>query len=435
MLVNTFGKKITASLVVKNSQFYIEVAKFVQAYTVILENPNEFLREIGEREIDDTKDKLSWNALSAIMQKCDFGFESIPTLSDLLVFYNYAIEMGSIAKDDMRIATVDEIADAQKNYYNFVDEATDRAEAEFLKQHRITKLREKEVMAIDKKLNSFSMQKWMAFSLMIVAVIFFCLGVAGLIFSNPLVERIGALIPIWSRQYVGSIILIALSVLMFWLCDKWYLSSKQEYLKLEHASQMIFSSNNDNFVAEQVLKYKLDALKKDLLTIKNELNDENKTFDVKNNIEKLIESNSYYQKYAKSSQRSYSADARLKQMTIEDEPSFETSELGQNEQEIMLEGKFDEQAYIEKFETSQKKVKGDQSKKKEETKQEETEKLDKQEIEKEVKAQQQKSQQEIEANQKLAEQEKELDLEENIESYIDYIQEILGDDESLQRDK
>ena len=114
MLVNTFGKKISASLIVKNSEFYIEVAKFVQAYIVILNNPNEFLTEIGEQQINKEKEKLSWESLSKIMQKCDFGFSSVPTNSDLLVFYNYAIEMGSISKKDKRIASIDDIADAQK---------------------------------------------------------------------------------------------------------------------------------------------------------------------------------------------------------------------------------------------------------------------------------------------------------------------------------
>ena len=183
MLVNTFGKKITASLVVKDSEFYIEVAKFVQAYTMILHKPNEFLSEIGEKTIADNE-KLSWVMLSKIMQNCDFGFNVIPTNDDLLVYFNYAVEMGSISKTHKRLASVDDIADAQKNYYNFVDEATDRAQAEFLKQRRITKLREKEVKAVDNKLALFSFQKWVAFSFMIVAVIFFCLGVAGIFFSK-----------------------------------------------------------------------------------------------------------------------------------------------------------------------------------------------------------------------------------------------------------
>jgi len=433
MLVNTFGKKITASLVVKNSEFYIEVAKFVQAYTVILANPNEFLREIGGREMDVEKDKLSWTDLQNIMQKCDFGFAQVPTNSDLLVFYNYAIEMGSISKNDKRLATVDEIADAQKNYYNFVDEAKDRAEAEFLKQHRITKLREKEVSAINQKLSSFSLQKWIAFSLMIVAVIFFCLGVAGLVFNNPLVEQIGSLIPIWSKQYVGSIILIILSVLMFWLCDRWHLSSKQEYLKLDHASQLIFSNNDANFVAEQVLKYKLDALKRDLAVIQNEINDENKTYDVKANIEKLIETNSYYKKYTSGKDVTYSAEAKVQQqMTIDDSSVFEISE--QPEQEIILEGQFDEEAYLEKFEKSKKKPK---KLEKESEQEEKPQKTDVEEIEFRQKQQEdleRKLEETRQIEQQKQQENKKSELEQ-MEEYIDYLREFLGDDESMQRGK
>ena len=210
MLVNTFGKKISASTVAKNSQFYIEVAKFVQAYNVVVNSPNEFLKEIGENEINLSNEKLSWESLSQILQKCDFGFAETPTNSDLLVYFNYAIEIGSISKNDKKMATVDDVADAQKNYYNFVDNATENAEKEFEKQHRITNIREKEVAEIDKKLNSFSTQKWIAFSLSILSVILFCLGVAGLFFSNPLVEIFGMIFPIAEKRYIGSVIMITL---------------------------------------------------------------------------------------------------------------------------------------------------------------------------------------------------------------------------------
>ena len=57
------------------------------------------------------------------------------------------------------------------------------------------------VKAIQSKLKRFSVQKWVAFSLMIVAVTMFCLGVAGLFFTNPLVESIGSIIPILILTY------------------------------------------------------------------------------------------------------------------------------------------------------------------------------------------------------------------------------------------
>ena len=448
MLVNTFGKKISASLVVKNSEFYIEVAKFVQAYTVILNNPNDFLIEIGENSIDEKKDKITWDMLSRIMQKCDFGFSQIPTNSDLLVFYNYALEIGSISKKDKRVASVDDISDAQKIYYNFVDEAKEKAESEYLKQHRIAKIREKEVNAIESKLSSLNFQKWFAFSLMIVTVIFFCLGVAGCFFSHPLVELIGSIIPIWNRQYIGSIILIIISILLFYVFDKWQIKSKQEFLKLDHASQTIFSRNNDNFVAEQVLKYKLDLLKKDLEIIQNELNDENKTFDVKNNIEKLIETNEYYKKYFKEFQsQGYSAESKIRQ-TFDGYKSFESNQLLNEEQfevapqQIILEGQFDETAYNEKFEKSKKVSKKVKQKENIEKEQEsineiqesslnEIEIVDEEEltnneqyneknIEKEeiTKKQREIEKDEVKINEKA--------LDEQLQEYVNYIEQILG---------
>ena len=47
MLVERSERPIMAGLIVKNSEFYIELAKFVQAYTTIINHPNLFLREIN----------------------------------------------------------------------------------------------------------------------------------------------------------------------------------------------------------------------------------------------------------------------------------------------------------------------------------------------------------------------------------------------------
>ena len=55
MLFNNLTTERRASLIVKNSRFYIEIAKFVQAYTTIVKNPNEFLAEINEPFIDAKK--------------------------------------------------------------------------------------------------------------------------------------------------------------------------------------------------------------------------------------------------------------------------------------------------------------------------------------------------------------------------------------------
>ena len=68
MLFNNLTEERRASLIVKNSRFYIELAKFVQAYTTIVKNPNEFLAEVGEQSINPKKQHLKWEQLVKIMQ-------------------------------------------------------------------------------------------------------------------------------------------------------------------------------------------------------------------------------------------------------------------------------------------------------------------------------------------------------------------------------
>lgn len=442
MLVNTFGKKVSASFVAKDSQFYIEVAKFVKAYAAILQNPNQFLKGIGESEIDEEKDKLSWKDLTNIMQSYDFGFDEKPSNDDLIVYFNYAIEMGSISKQNKSLASVEDIADAQKNYYNFIDDATTKADAEYQKQQRITKLREKEVNEIKKKLKSFQFQRWVAFSLSIVSVILFCLGITGFFLSYPLVEFIGMVLPFLEKQYVGSTILIIISILMFYFCERWQMKSKHEYQKINYSSRTIFSRNHNNFVAEQILRRKLESLKRDLEIIKSELNDENKTFDVKTVIEKLTETNEYYKKFSKA-QELLAEEDKQKQMSISDQ--FEMQDLSnsieesENLQEISLEGRFDDEAYNEKFENSNKKKKISDEKqiandnisniRNEELiklKKEERERLDKENIEKQVV---ENKNLDVQNKNNAKEKLNISDLsEEKLDIYIDYIKEILGTD-------
>ena len=103
MLINNVSTERRASLIVKNSAFYIEIAKFVQAYTTIVKNPNEFLQEIGQQHIDKKTQHLNWDQLVEIMQKCDLGFTSVPSRTDLVVYYNYALEMGSVDSLDKKV--------------------------------------------------------------------------------------------------------------------------------------------------------------------------------------------------------------------------------------------------------------------------------------------------------------------------------------------
>ena len=77
MLVkNVNGEAVGASMV-RDSEFYIELAKFVQAYTLIINNPNEFLAEVGENSIDEKTGRVTWEQLVKIISKCDFDASNI----------------------------------------------------------------------------------------------------------------------------------------------------------------------------------------------------------------------------------------------------------------------------------------------------------------------------------------------------------------------
>ena len=91
MLVNNVNGEAVGASMVRDSEFYIELAKFVQAYTVIIGNPNEFLAEVGEPSIDEKKGRVTWEQLVKIITTCDFGFLIKPTEIDLKVYYNYAL--------------------------------------------------------------------------------------------------------------------------------------------------------------------------------------------------------------------------------------------------------------------------------------------------------------------------------------------------------
>ena len=154
MLVENVVGKRRASSMMKTSEFYIEVAKFVQAYRTIVTNPNEFLTEIHAPTIDEKHDKLTWAQFVEIVHKCDLGFKTVPTNEDLVVYYNYALEMGTINQNERTLATVDDVADAQKHYYNFIDEAKDKAEEAYLRQRRTAHMRQSEYDVVDKQLSN-----------------------------------------------------------------------------------------------------------------------------------------------------------------------------------------------------------------------------------------------------------------------------------------
>lgn len=393
MLIENVNGVKKASSMMKNSSFYIEVAKFVQAYTTIISNPNEFLAEIHEPAIDEEKTKLTWEQFVKIVQKCELGFSTIPTATDLVVYYNYALEIGTINPKEQRVASVDDIADAQKHYYNFVDDAKDRAEAEYYKQKRITAMREKESAEIDNKLSSIKAKNSICFAFMMIACALGGFGFVSLIFDNSVARTIGSIIPVWNEQYIGAIIFIVLAFLIFALFDKLYIKTKSDYIKLKQASATIFDRVDENYLIEKHLKRKLNVVTKDFKVVEAELKDKTKKFDVKQNIETLKNSNKYYKRLA-GFENEYVASGQELQSSQEvfsstdDQSEFAPVKLTKEQEEnlrtvskeaIKLEGQIDMDAYNEKFEKSSKKAK-----EKEEETQENAEQKEEQKSEEEL---------------------------------------------------
>lgn len=365
MLINNVnGERVGASFV-KNSDFYIEVAKFVQAYTTIVNNPNEFLKEVGLSFIDEKKDRLNWAQFVKIVQGCDLGFKEIPTETELKVYYNYALEIGSLDSTVKKLATVDDVADAQKHYYNFIDEATDKAQNEYMKHHKVALSREREVANADNQLTLQKVINVISLVFMMFGVGFSIFGLASFFWKNDVAVTIGSILPIWEKQYIGAIILTAFGIALFAIFDKFYLKSKDKYLDLKVATSMIFKRSDETFAREQALKNKLDKLKKDLSVIQAELADKDKKFDVKHNIDLLKTTNKYYQKLCEIEDEMFNSNSAQKTSTqtmgaLGDE-DFAPVKLSKEEFEnlhtvtkeaITLEGSFDEEAYNAKFEQS-----------------------------------------------------------------------------------
>ncbi len=365
MLVSSISAHPNLGGIVKDSAFYIEVAKFVQAYTTIVSNPNEFLSEVKEPAIDEKNDKLSWEQFTKIMQTCDLGFKQVPTREQLVVYYNYALQIGSINLAEKRLATVDDVADAQKQYYNFIDEATDRAQTEYLRQKRMTDMRNQEIGIVDGKLSGLKIKNYISLFMMMLAVVMFCYGVVSFFVPSGLVSMIGSIIPIWEKHFIGGIILIILAIIIFAIFDKLYISSKSQYAKLKQASATIFERVDENYLVEKDLKRKLDNLKRDLKVVKSELADKHKKHDVKTNIDRLLISNKYYKKLCENEEEFTQVvanetgnDEKIMQaedfapvkLTKEQEENLRTV----NKEVIRLEGEFDVDAYNEKFETNKK---------------------------------------------------------------------------------
>lgn len=369
MLFNNLTEERRASLIVKNSRFYIELAKFVHAYTTIVKNPNEFLVEVGEIEIDPQKHHLTWEQLVKIMQSCDLGFKKTPSRMDLVVYYNYALEMGSVKALEKKIATVDQVAEAQKHYYNFVDEEKTIAEEEYQKQKKIYDARQREMGYVDGQIAISKTKNYLCVIAMVFSIMIGMVGIVGMLVDNVVVSAIGKLLPIWEPKYIGGIILIALMFLLFWVFNHLYVKTRCEYVKLKHASVTIFAKEDELANKQMLLKKKLDEISKEYKKVIKEINDKKKRYDVKHNIEILKTTNKFYKKLCEVEQLSEISEKAITEAMAMSEDDFAPIKLTKEQEEnirvakkevIGLAGKLDMDAYNEKFEKSNK-VKAEQT--------------------------------------------------------------------------
>lgn len=390
MLFNNLTEERRASLIVKNSRFYIELAKFVQAYTTILKNPNEFLVLVGELEIDPKKQHLTWEQLVKIMQTCDLGFKKVPSRMDLIVYYNYALEMGSVKALEKKIASVDQVAEAQKHYYNFVDEEKTIAEEEYQKQKKIYDARQREMGYVDGKIAVSKAKNYLCVIAMFLSVIVGMVGIVGLLVDNVIVSTIGELIPFWKPQYIGGIILILVMFLFFTLFNRLYVKTRCEYVKLKHASFTIFAKSDELASKQIALKKKLDDANKEYRKVIKEINDKKQRFDVKHNIDVLKATNKFYQKLCEVEELSEISEKAVAQSMGMAEDDFAPIKLTKEQEEnirsvkkevIGLSGQIDMDAYNERFEKS------DKDNKKEEGDKQSEQELEDEELAQKIKAQ------------------------------------------------
>ncbi len=298
MLVNKVDGKRNAASMVKSSEFYIELAKFVQAYSMVVTNPNAFLKEVKEQAINEKTDFLTWQQLVKIMTSCDFGFKTRPTETELLIYYNYALEMGSLGGSAKKIASVEDVANAQKHYYNFIDDSVDRAEEEFMRSQQIAMSRDREADQVEKNLSSIKTKNTVSIIFMFLGAVFFSFGLISVFFDNVIARNIGRVLPITNTNIVGGIIFMIAGICIFAGFNGWFVRTKYAYLRLRDASKTIFIRSDNSYNDTMVMKNKLDNLKEDLKIAQAELNDPSKAKDVIFNIEKLAETNKYYKQFA-----------------------------------------------------------------------------------------------------------------------------------------
>ena len=293
MLIVDVEGEVSAASMVKDSKVYIEIAKFVLAYNTIVDNPNIFLKEIGEQPIDSENESLTWEQFVKIINTCDLGFNPVPTENQLAMYYSYAIQIGSISKEKKAFATVSDVAEAQKKYYNFIDDTTEKIEAQYNKQHQIAENRSAEAIDVQKNIDKKRLKAWGILCAMGFGVFLCGLGLAGLFFDIGIVKFFG-----FGNRYVGAGIFMVVGFCLFFFLDRIYVKSKYDYLQYQKDSEKIISRSERTSRDELIMRDKLDKFREDLKIAKYELNDKDKSYDVKNCIEKLRQKNKYYQMLA-----------------------------------------------------------------------------------------------------------------------------------------
>ena len=422
MLFNNLTTERRASLIVKNSAFYIEIAKFVQAYTTIVKNPNEFLAEINEPLIEPKKEHLKWDQLKKIMHMCDFGFSHIPSDMDLLIYYNYALAMGSVTALEKKIASVDQVAEAQKHYYNFIDEEKTNAEEEYLKQKKLYEARQREMSYVDGKIAISKTKNVLLAIMMFLSVVIGVVGIVSFFVDNALASTLGKIIPVWKANYIGGIIMIVLMFVLFALFNSLYNKTKYEFEKLKEASITLFDKEDELVTKQQMLKNRLDEVNKDYNVVIKEINDKKKRFDVKHNIDVLKTTNKYYKQFCETEELGKFAENITSETTKASDDDFAPIKLSKEQEEniraakkevIGLSGQIDMDAYNEKFEKSDKKKES-----KEEKEQDKIEKEEEQELKEQLESQ------------KLDQERK------GFQDSLDYIKDLLGmKDEKIEKEK
>lgn len=283
--------EVSAASMVKDSKIYVEIAKFVQAYEAIVQDPNKFLTDINERPIDEETEVLTWEQFVKIATTCELGFNPKPDEATLVVYYSYAMQIGSISREAKRIATINDIAEAQKKYYNFIDDTTVIVENQYNKQHEIASRRAREAQEVEsaiskKKLKIVGSSLGMAFGVLLCG-----LGLFGMFFEQlKIVKFIG-----FGNRFIGGIILMIIGFAIFFFLDRMFVKFRRDYLSYKDDTKNIISRSERTTNDELVLKDKLDKYKEDLKIAKYELADKNKNYDVTACIERLRGKNKYFQ--------------------------------------------------------------------------------------------------------------------------------------------